>query len=277
LLGEVRGEFVIGKLGGQQYTWRPWFNAQKVSFKLTENLEMGFTRWSIFWGLGHPITVDSFIRNFTSLNSPRYGSPVNDPGDRKGGLDFRYRIPGLRNWLTLYSDSYCDDDPSPLASPRRSAINPGIYLTRMPGIPKLDFRVEAPSTTLLGLDNVINYVNGQYLSGNTNYGNLVGSWVGRDGRAIEGWSTYSFSPRAKVEAGFRRLKGSVKLLPGGSTQSDATLRSSFAVAPNVYASAFVQYEKFDVPLLGPRRDNLSGWLQLTWEPNLQILGKGIRK
>ena len=224
LLGEVRGEFVMGKLGGQQYTWRPWFNAQKVSFKLTENLEMGFTRWSIFWGVGHPITIHSLIRNLTSTTSPLDASGVGrtDPGDRKGGFDFRYRIPGLRNWLTLYSDSYCDDDPSPLASPRRSAINPGIYLTHVPGVPKLDFRVEAPSTTLLGLDNVINYVNNQYLSGNTNYGKLLGSWVGRDGRAIEGWSSYSFSPRTKLEAGFRRLKGSVKLIPGGSTQSDAT-------------------------------------------------------
>jgi hypothetical protein len=279
LLGEVRGEFVMGKLGGQQYTWRPWFNAQKVSFKLTENLEMGFTRWSIFWGVGSPITVGSFIRNMTSTNSPLGASGVgaNDPGDRKGGFDFRYRFPGLRNWLTLYSDSYCDDDPSPLAAPRRSAINPGIYLARVPGVPRLDFRVEAPATTLLGLDNVINYVNDQYLSGNTNYGRLVGSWVGRDGRAIEGWSTYSFSPRANVQAGFRRLKGSAKLLPGGSTQSDATLRSSFALAPGVYAMALVQYEKFDVPLLGPRRDNLSGWLQLAWEPHLQIPGKGIRK
>jgi hypothetical protein len=275
--GDIRGEFVIGKLGGQRYTWRPWFNAQKVSFKLTDNLEMGFTRWSIFWGVGHPITLRSLIRNFISTNSPRDASGVGatDPGDRKGGFDFRYRIPGLRNWLTLYSDSYCDDDPSPLAAPRRAAINPGIHLTRVPGIPRLDFRVEAPSTTPLGLDQggSFIYINGQYLSGNTNYGNLVGSWVGRDGRAIEAWSTYWFSPRNKVELGFRRLKGSAKFLPGGSTQSDGSLRSSFALARDWYANFFVQYEKFYVPLLGPRRSNLSGWMQLTWEPNLRILGK----
>jgi len=279
LLGDIRVEFVIGKLGGQQYTWRPWFNAQKLSFKLTDNLEVGFTRWSIFWGVGHPITLDSFIKNFISTNSPlgTAGVGANDPGDRKGGFDFRYRIPGLRNWLTLYSDSYCDDDPSPLAAPRRAAINPGIYLTRVPGIPHLDFRVEAPSTTLLGLDNVINYVNGEYLSGNTNYGNLLGSWVGRDGRAVEAWSTYRFSPRNKIELGFRQLKGSAKLIPGGSTQTDGSLQSSYALSRELSADLFMQYEKFYVPLLGPRRDNLSGWVQLTWEPNLQILGKGTRK
>ncbi|MGD0668501.1 MAG: capsule assembly Wzi family protein [Bryobacteraceae bacterium] len=278
-LGEVRAEFIIGKLGGQQYTWRPWFNAQKLSFKLTDNLEMGFTRWSIFWGVGHPITLGSFIDNFISTTSPAGAAGVgaNDPGDRKGGFDFRYRIPGLRNWLTLYSDSYCDDDPSPLASPRRSAINPGIYLARVPGIAHLDFRVEAPSTTLLGLDNAINYDNDQYLSGNTNYGNLVGSWVGRDGRAEEAWATYRFSPRNKLELGFRQLKGSAKLIPGGTTQSDGSLESSYMLSRGWSADVFVQYEKFYVPLLGPRRNNLSGWLQLTWEPNLQILRKGTEQ
>lgn len=276
LLREVRAEFIIGKLGGQQYTWRPWFNAQKVSFKLTDNLEMGFTRWSIFWGVGHPMTLGSFIDNFTTLNAGIGGRA--NPGDRKGGFDFRYRIPGLRNWLTLYTDSYCDDDPSPLANPRRAAINPGIYLARVPGIPRLDFRLEAPSTTPLGMDKggYFIYINYEYLSGNTNYGNLLGSWVGRDGRAVEAWSTYRFSPRNKIQLGFRQLKGSAKFLPGGSTQSDLSLQSSYALARDWHADFFVQYEKFYVPLLGPRRNNLSGWVQLTWEPNLQIFEKGIR-
>jgi membrane-associated phospholipid phosphatase len=68
-LGEIRGEVVFGKLGGQKYTWRPWFNAQKLTFKLTENLEMGFTRWSIFWGLGHRLRWLAFcaiLRNCTA-------------------------------------------------------------------------------------------------------------------------------------------------------------------------------------------------------------------
>ncbi len=145
----------------------------------------------------------------------------------------------------------------------------------MPGVPKLDFRVEAPSTTPLSQDQggFFIYINNQYRSGNTNYGNLLGSWVGRDARALEAWSTYWFSPRNKLELGYRRLKGSVKFLPGGSTQSDASLRSSFAVARDWYANLLVQHERFYVPLLGPRRSNLSGWVQLTWEPNLQISGR----
>jgi hypothetical protein len=274
-LPEIRAEFVIGKLGGQKYTWRPWFNAQKISFKLTENLEMGFTRWSIFWGVGHPITAWSFVRNFISATSTNEQLGAQDPGDRKGGFDFKYRIPKLRNWLTIYSDSYSDDDPSPLAAPRRAAINPGIHLTHVPGIPRLDFRVEAPSTTPMAVDlgGNFNYINNQYLSGNTNYGNLLGSWVGRDARAMDGWLTYWFSARNKLELGFRHLKGSSLFLPGGSTVSDASVRNSFTLAHDLYADLLLQYEKYDIPVLGPRNRNISGWLQLTWEPNIQIPGK----
>ena len=271
----IRGEFVIGKLGGQQYTWRPWFNGQKLTFKLTDNLEMGFTRWSILWGVEHPITVGSFVDNFTSTSSPfgTAGVGRSDPGDRKGGFDFRYRIPGLRNWLTLYSDSYCDDDPSPLAAPRRAAINPGIYLTHVPGVPKLDFRVEAPSTMPLEGDMGGNFIyyNDQYRSGNTNYGYLLGNSVGRDARAIAGTTSYWLSPRTRIQAGYRHLKAGTDFLAGGATQSDATLTTAVQLGHNWRADATVQYERFWIPLLGGPEHNVSARLQLTWVPILQIL------
>lgn len=275
-LGGISGQFAIGKLGGQQDTSRPWFNAQKISFKLTDNLELGFTRWSIFWGVGHPITADSFLRNFTSTSSPEGLSGVgrNDPGDRKGGFDFRYRIPRLRNWLTLYSDSYSDDDPSPLAAPRRAAFNPGIYLTHVPGIPRLDVRIEAPSTTPMdsGWDRGASFIyfNNQYHSGNTNYGYLLGNPVGRDDRAQEGWVTYHFSARQQVQLGYRQLKASVNNLPGGGTQSDAMSKFGLSLGNDWYLSAQLQYERFWVPLLGGPGRNLSGWLQVSWEPKLSL-------
>jgi membrane-associated phospholipid phosphatase len=274
-LGEIRGEFIIGKLGGQRYTWRPWVNAQKLSFRLTENLEMGFTRWSIFWGVGHPINLRSLARNLASASSQSPAGVLDpaDPGDRKGGFDFRYRVPGLRKWLTVYSDSYCDDDPSPLAAPRRAAISPGLYLTHVPGIARLDLRVEAASTTPLSGDRggQFIYYNNQYRSGNTNYGVLLGSWVGRDARAIQGWSTYWFSARNKIEAGYRQLKGGAGFLPGGGTQSAATLKGSIQLPNHWYAEAAFQYERFRIPVLGGPERNLSAWVRLTWESKLQLL------
>lgn len=272
-LGEVRMELVFGKLGGQQYTWRPWFNAQKISFKLTEDLELGFTRWSILWGVGHPITFLSGMENLVSISSHFGDTGFHDPGDRKAGFDFKYRIPGLRNWLTLYSDSYSDDDPSPLAAPRRAAISPGIYLTRVPGVARLSLRVEAASTSVLKGDpgGWLNYINGEYHSGNTNYGYLVGNPVTRDGRAIEGWATYRFSPRKTVEAGYREEKGFGQFLTGGSTQSDATLKVEWLLAKNWHASTFFQFERFWIPAIGGPEKNVSGWLQIAWEPKLMLL------
>jgi len=276
-LGEIRGEVVIGKLGGHAYTWRTWFSAQKISFKLTENLEMGFTRWSILWGVGHPMTVGSFLRNLTSTSSPNAGGVGRaDPGDRKGGFDFRYRVPGLRNWLTLYADSYCDDDPSPLAAPRRAAILPGLYLTHVPGVPKLDLRVESPSTTPMSGDygGLFIYDNISYLSGNTNYGTLLGNAVGRDGRAYRATSAYHFASRTNLEVGFSHATIGGAFLPGGGSRTDANARASILMFRNWTADIFVQRERFNIPALDSARRNVSGWAQITWTPNLPVVGGG---
>lgn len=273
-LGSIRAEFVMGKLGGHAYTWRPWFNAQKVSFKLTENLEAGFTRWSIFWGVGHPATVGSFVRNFTSLGSPVANSYADrrDPGDRKGGFDFRYRVPGVRQWVTLYCDSYSEDDPSPLAAPRRAAMSPGIWLTKLPVVPRMDLRVDVASTTPFGVDagGPLNYYNGQYRSGNTNYGLLLGNPVGRDGRAVTARTSYWLSPRRRIEGAFRQAKTNTAFLPGGGTQTDATIRAWTQVGEHWAVSAMVQYERFRIPLLGGAQRNVSGTVQLAWEPHMTV-------
>jgi hypothetical protein len=179
----------------------------------------------------------------------------------------------------LYADSYSDDDPSPLAAPRRAAINPGLYLTHVPGIPRLDFRIEAPSTMPMEGDmgGTFVYYNSQYKSGNTNYGNLIGNPVGRDARAIEARSRYWFSARARIEAGFRQSKGGARFLPGGMTQSDATLKASAPLSHGCTAGLALQYERFRVPLLGGAGHNWSGSLEFACEPDLQILKRDQRK
>ncbi len=103
-LGTYRFDLVLGKLSGHSYPARPWYNGQKASFNFGDYLEIGFTRWSVFWGEGHPITLHSFKENLFSFNST--GSYVgngaapfgdrNDPGDRKSNFDFRYKLPFLR-------------------------------------------------------------------------------------------------------------------------------------------------------------------------------------
>ena len=58
--GTYRFDIVLGKLSGHNYPARPWYNGQKADFNFGENLEISFTRWSIFWGVGHPITFHTF-------------------------------------------------------------------------------------------------------------------------------------------------------------------------------------------------------------------------
>jgi hypothetical protein len=142
--------------------------------------------------VGHPFTFDALLRNFGSITplgeSSAFGNR-NDPGDRKSGFDFSYRIPGLRNWLTIYSDMYSDDDPSPLANPRRAAVNPGFYLSHLPALGKLDLRGEATSTQMLtsvDLGPNFLYFNNQYHDANTNKGFLFGNPTGRDARSYQG-------------------------------------------------------------------------------------------
>ncbi len=273
-LGQIKTEFQFAKLSGHQFPARPFFNLQKISFHPTENLELGFTRASIWAGVGHPFTARALARNFSSFgDSGLKATDPNDPGDRKSGLDFSYRIPGLRNWLSVFSDFYSDDDPSPLASPRRSAMNPGLYLSHFPGISRLDLRVESASTQLMGVDHggTFLYYSVEYHDSNTNKGVLFGNATGRDGRSYQGWSTYHLSAETSIQLSYRDVKASSLFLPGGGTQSDASTHLLWKVRSNLHLDAFVQYERWLIPALKPTAEhNMTGQLQLTFIPKWRI-------
>ncbi|HKE33113.1 MAG TPA: capsule assembly Wzi family protein [Candidatus Angelobacter sp.] len=275
-LGQVRGEFLVGKLSGHQFPARPFFNLQKISFHPTKNLEIGFTRSSLWAGVGHPFNAHALSRNLFTLGDTPAGSfnNPNDLGDRKSGFDFSYRLPGLRNWLTLYTDSYSDDDPSPLANPRRAAINPGLYLSHFPMIPKLDLRVEMVSTqSLTSTDRggQFLYWNFRYHDSNLNKGFLFGNATGRDGRSYHALSTYHFSAATSLQFGYRDIKTSAVFLPGGGTQSDATTRLVWQVRPQWSVDSFLQYERWLVPALRPgAQHDFLGSFQITFYPKHQL-------
>jgi membrane-associated phospholipid phosphatase len=282
-LGTYRFDIVLGKLSGHAYPARPWYNGQKIDFNLGDNLEIGFTRWSVFWGVGHPITLHSFKQNVFSFNSTGGGAgggggsagygDRDDPGDRKSGFDFRYKLPFLRKAVTLYADAYSDDDPNPIAAPRRAAWNPGIYLARLPFLPHMDLRVEAVSSTGLFEDfgGQHFFLNNQYLDANTNKGFMLGNAIGRDARAIEGRAGYWLSGRTRIEAGYRQNKGGTLFLPGGATISDGFVNSSIALNRHWTVQTFAQYERFLIPsYMTGSQHNVSGWFQITWNPELSL-------
>ena len=277
--GTYRFDIVLGKLSGHSYPARPWYNGQKADFNFGDNLELSFTRWSIFWGVDHPITFHSFKTNVFSFNSTGSGGcggcigygDRNDPGDRKSNFDFSYRLPFLNRIVTLYADAYSDDDPSPISAPRRAVWNPGIYFARLPFLPHMDLRVEAVSSQGLFTDfgPYHFFTNSQYLDGNTNKGFLLGNAIGRDSRAIEGRTGYWFSARTRVEAGYRQNKTGTLFLPGGGTITDGFVNASYAINRHWQAQLFTQYERFLIPsYMSGSQHNTSGWLQITWNPEL---------
>lgn len=272
-LGAYRFDLVFGKLSGHRFPARPYFNGQKLDLTFGRCLEMSVTRWSILWGVGHPMTLGSLKDNLFSSNSTgtsfQYADRA-DPGDRKSGFDFRLHVPGLSNLLTVYADGYADDELDPLDAPRRVAWQPGLYLARLPRASHADLRFEMASSEELSQDEggTRFFINNQYRDGNTNKGFLLGNAVGRDGRAFEGRLGYWLSTRKRFEAGYRQNKISERLLPQGGTVSDGFVSARWGVRPMWMAEIFAQEERFFVPSYLPGSNhNGSVRLQITWEPH----------
>ena len=283
IFGPFRYDFLVGSLKGHTFPNDPWVHGEKISFKPTRNLEMGFERTVIWGGKGHvPITIHTFLRSFFSLqnvsnaekNSPR------DPGARFGAFDFSYRLPFVRNWLTLYSDSEAHDDVNPISAPRRAAIRPGIYLSHFPGLfpgaEKLDFRVEAVSTdppNSRSVNGSFMYWEGIQRQGYTNKGQLFGDWIGREGKGGQAWLTYHLSGNEWVQVSYRNAKGAKDFVPGGTTQNLFTAQVVNRLGTDVELNAWVQAERWKAPLLkSGSQSDVTTAAQITWYPKL---GSGV--
>ncbi|MFB3814980.1 MAG: capsule assembly Wzi family protein [Terriglobales bacterium] len=280
LLGAVRTEFFIGQLSGQDwmrpdfhtlvasYGRQPYIHGQKVSFKPTPNLEFSVSRTAMFGGAGLPVTPHTFWRSFAS-----YGNETGprDPGDRRSACDLTYRVPYLRDWLTVYVDAFTEDEFSPIGYPRRSAISPGFYMPRIPGLRKLDLRAEGVYTDLPGLRGTgYFYWNGKYVNGYTNEGNILGSWVGRQGRGAQAWATYWLSGRNTIRVGYRHQGVNRDFLQGGHLD-DISVKGDLWLRPDLSVSGKVQYESWRFPLLAPdRQTNVTARFQVTYWPKWSI-------
>lgn len=242
LTGPFRYEFLIGGLHGHTYIPNPaypgpnqpnvinpgdgWVHLEKISFRPTENLEFGFERTVIWGGQGHgPITLHTFLKSFFSLSSPTNGDKLgrNDPGARFGAFDFSYRLPFMRKWLTLYADGEVHDDVSPIDAPRRASWRPGLYLSHVPGIPRLDIRAEAVTTD----PPVSTSQSGRFMyweqiqkQGYTNNGQIFGDWIGREDKGGQGWITYHFSGNEWFQVGVRNQKAAKDFILGSTTQTN---------------------------------------------------------
>jgi hypothetical protein len=274
LTGPFRYDFFVGSLKGHTYPNDPWVHMEKISFKPTRNLEFGFSRMAIWGGKGHaPITLHTFLHSFFSFQNVTAAekNSRDDPGARLGNFDFSYRLPFVRRWVTLYSDSVVHDSVSPVSDPPRAGLHPGIYLARVPGLEQLDLRVEGgstdtPKSTLQSGQYI--YWEGIQRQGPTNKGFLVGDWLGRQGKGGQAWLTYHLSPQVELQFQFRNAKAAIGFLPGGTTQNDYTFLVCKRMLKEIEIRGWVQYERWQAPLYktGAQSDT-SATVQITWFPH----------
>ena len=273
LTGPFRYQFFVGSLQGHSDPNAPWIHSEKVSFKPTANLELGFSRSVIWGGRGHvPITIGSFLKSFFSFQDVPAPEKVsrNDPGARFGTFDFSYRLPYLRDWLTLYADSLAHDDVSPISAPRRAGIRPGLYLSRFPRYHALDFRVEAADTD----PPTSRSNNGQFLyweqiqkQGYTNKGFIVGDWIGRESKGGQAWLTYHLSPQEQVQFSYRNAKAAKDFIPGGTTQNDFQLSATKRIGRHYELQGFLQREEWKAPAFQPSGHAvILGSARVAWYP-----------
>ncbi|HKW35508.1 MAG TPA: capsule assembly Wzi family protein [Candidatus Acidoferrum sp.] len=291
-LGPIRMEWFLGQFRGHDFVYQnntglvggfgqalgrqPFLQGQKFSFKPTSNFEFSVSLSVVFSGGPSPLNFHSFLKSYSigqgTTNGVIGGYGTEDPGDRRSGVDFSYRVPGLRNWLTFYGDAFTEDEFSPLGYPRKSAIEGGIYFPRIPGIPKLDLRLEGGTTAPVDFPDCAGcfYVNGRYPGGSyVNSGNLIGSWLGRGGQGERVWSTYWLSSRNKIQLEYRHQKVDGDYLPQGGTLNDGGVNLEFQVRSAVTLSGSVQYEKWNYPLLAPEpKSNWATSVAFTFWPHL---------
>jgi Capsule assembly protein Wzi/PAP2 superfamily len=288
LLGPMRYDNFFGKLSGHNFPPNPFFYGDKMSFQPTQNLEFGFSRTAVFAGQGKtPLTFGTFRHSFFSFNDVGSGfasikGTPRDPGARHSAFDFSYRLPFLRNWVTLYADSVVHDDASPVDAPRRAAIVPGFYLSHFPRLNKLDLRVESGYTDIPTVQipsqqgGHFLYWEAIYHDAYTNKGNLVGSWIGRQGKGTQIWSSYWLSPFSAIQVSYRNSKISPQFIPGGTTQNDFSAVVRFRLGKDVELLTNLQYEQWTVPVLAPNRksDFLSS-IEVTFWPKDWVKTKRV--
>ena len=261
-LGPLHFDFFLARQGGIHYvalqealvlhgnqtdalTPPPYVWGATISAEPTKNFEFAMSHTVVFAGYGRPLTLRTFIHTFNKGGNQQ----VKDPGKRVTEFNASYHVPFLRKWLVVYGEGMAWDNPIQGHFTERFALDPGLYMSHVPFVHKLDLRLEGVYTNLPGIpEQGYFYANAHYPQGYTNYGQILGSWIGRQGRGGEGTSTYWFSPRTKAIAAYRRMVVDPVMLQGGN-MTDVSGSFSWLLNPWLEVSTEQQFERWRFPAL----------------------------
>jgi membrane-associated phospholipid phosphatase len=283
LLGPTNVSVFLARMGGTRYLRlgpdfvlygdgihnvdpQPYLWGANIAFKPTPNLELGFSITTVFAGHGLPLTLHTFLHTFSQRGNIQ---PV-EPGGRRPTMSASYRLPWLRKLVSIYADALAEAQPLPLLYPTQSGLNAGIYLSHLPRIKNLDFRCEGIYSNIPGYSpNNLFYVNFHYPNGYRNYGQIIGSWIGRGGDGGQASTTYWFSGRNQATLTYRRMVTSKTLLGGGNVH-DASARINWMIRPRLEVAASLQYERWNFVELNPGpRSNISSAIEIRVWPKLR--------
>ena len=182
------------------------------------------------------------------------------------------------------------DDVSPIDAPRRASWRPGLYLSHVPGIPKLDLRFEAAMTD----PRVSTSVGGRFMSwefiekqGYTNQGQLFGDWIGREDKGGQAWITYHLSGNEWIQVSARNQKadkdfipgsttqqvlpGSNVLIQGGTTLNDFGFQVVKRIGKDFEVNGRFTLEHWKAPIYLPGQQTVTATdIQLTWYPGHKV-------
>ena len=284
-LGGIRLQFFLGQFSGHEFLNngsqgyvgqfgqplhpQPFLSGAKISFKLTQNFEFGLTKTTVYGGPGQPLTLKTLFQSVLGVHVNG-----NALGDGRSGADFSYRIPKLRDWLTFYGEAMSEDEPSPIPYMRQSIFQGGLYIAKIPRLPKVDLRLEGGSTSAVNYDvepGGYFYWNDQYVDGYTNNGRFIGSWLGRAAQGESARTNVWLSAKNKIGLEIRHRKIDRQFLPQGGTQNDVALNADFFTGPGFRLSGSVQYERWLLPLLAAsHQSNLAASFQFSFWPAVHI-------
>jgi len=284
-LGDMRLDFFVGQVSGQQFinngqfgtqaqgqygralNPQPFLSGGRISFRFTQNFEFNMSKTTLYGGPGNPVTLKTLVKS--ALGQHVNGEAL---GDGRSALDFSYRVPKLRNWLSVYGEGFTEDEISPISAPRKSAWQGGLYLAKLPQLNRVDLRLEGGMTSPFDFPscNGCFYHNFQYVNGYTNNGQLMGTWIGRAAQGESISSTFWLSATRKIELELRHRKVDRQFLPQGGTQNDAGLSTDLLARSGFRFSGTVQYERWQMPLLATnRQSNIAVSFQFSYWPQVR--------
>jgi hypothetical protein len=87
--------------------------------------------------------------------------------------------------------------------------------------------------------------------------------VGREGHSYQAWTTYHVNSRDSIQFGYRHSSVAPDFIPGGGNINDASVSANWWFRGGVNASALLQYELWNYPILATKP-------QTNWTSSLGI-------